>query len=158
MLYVILSISYSSSAPAMGVLHTSLTSLQATHVAPTTKTWADILLPAGPLWALVVGVCISYICVCRLLCVMRLVCLAPRTLWNVFFLNSQYQTMQHVNTTVNWRLANVARSVHWYDVQVTLCLALLPQRMVFASAPFLQTVAVWCNANWKLALYTADMS
>ena len=53
---------------------------------------------------------------------MRLVCLAPRTLWNVFFLNSQYQTMQHVNTTVNWRLAStqshLLRSVHWDCAQV----------------------------------------
>ena len=30
--------------------------------------------------------------------------------------------------------------------------------MVFASAPFLQTVTVWCSANWKLADNTADMS
>ena len=38
MLYIILSIYYSSSALAMGVLHTSPTSLQPTHVAPTTIT------------------------------------------------------------------------------------------------------------------------
>ena len=45
--------------------------------------------------------CAYVVCVCRLSCAIRLACLAPRTLWNVSFLKSQCQTMQHVNTTVH---------------------------------------------------------
>ena len=75
MSYVILSISYSSLAPAVGVLYTSPTSLQATHVAPTTKTWAAILQHDLSAEVLGHGECASFLRQCHL-CLQAFVCYA----------------------------------------------------------------------------------